>query len=205
MLSVDEFRAIFPRSINAGEWVRQLNNHLPLYEINTPKRIAAFLAQCGHESAGFSVLKENLNYSAQALNAIFPKYFVNAGRNAEEYHRQPEKIANIIYANRMGNGDTLSGDGWKFRGRGLIQLTGRSNYKKFSEYLRNPEILTNPDLLTQFDYAIISACWFWTNNSLNSYADNENFKGMTKVINGGYNGLQDRINLYEQIKRLIQE
>ena len=117
---------------NWDDWVEPMQKLLPQYEINTPARIAGFIAQCGHESLNFTVLEENLNYSAKGLNTIFPKYFKNAGRDAEKYHRKPQDIANVVYANRMKNGDTESNDGWKFRGRGVIQLTGRSNVTRFA-------------------------------------------------------------------------
>ena len=115
------------------DWYEAMLEVLPLWEVNTAERVAMFVAQCGHESGGFRVLSENLNYSAKALNTIFPKYFRRAGRDANPYHRQPEKIANIIYAGRMDNGDTSSGDGWRFRGGGILQLTGRYNYTQFAK------------------------------------------------------------------------
>lgn len=117
----------------AEEWHEAICEILPLWGIDTAERVAMFVAQCGHESNNFKVLTENLNYSAKALDSIFPKYFKRAGRNAQEYHRQPKKIANVIYANRMDNGDTDSGDGWRFRGGGILQLTGRYNYTKFGQ------------------------------------------------------------------------
>jgi len=165
---------------------------LPAYDIDTPERIAMFMAQCGHESNNFRVLNENLNYSAKALNAIFPKYFERAGRDAEEYHRQPEKIANVIYANRMGNGDEESGEGWKYRGRGLIQCTGKDLYKTLSDAL-NIDLVSDPDLLQEMPFASMSAGWFWNKKGLNALADAKDYKEMTKRINGGFNGLDDRI------------
>ena len=204
-MQIETFKNIFPRAVNADEWVTQLNELLPKYQINTVNRISAFLAQCGHESAGFSVLKENLNYSEKALNLVFPKYFKNAGRDASQYARQPEKIANIVYANRMGNGSIESGDGWKYRGRGLIQLTGKDNYIKFSKYINNDEIVDNPDLVCYcYDYAILSAIWYWDTNNLNQYADAKDIKTMTKRINGGYNGLDERIKLFNKILGVLK-
>src|SRR5210317_1690517 len=132
MVTAELINAIFPNAKNVDELVEAMNELFPKYEIDTEQRVAGFLAQCGHESGGFRVIEENLNYSAKALDAVFGKYFVRGGRDAEEYHRQPEKIANVVYANRMDNGDTESGDGWRFRGRGYIQLTGRYNYTKFA-------------------------------------------------------------------------
>ena len=202
-MTSDQFKAIFPRASNPSEWVLQLNRLLPQYGINTEKRISAFLAQCGHESAGFTALKENLNYSAQALNAVFPKYFKNAGRDANLYARKPEKIANVVYANRMGNGNEQSGDGWKFRGRGLIQLTGRTNYQRFANYINNQEIMNNPDLVCSYEYAILSAIWYWNLMNLNTYADKSDIKTMTKLINGGYNGLDERVKLFNKILKVV--
>jgi len=142
----------------AEDWYDAMCEILPLWEMDTPERVAMFIAQCGHESNNFKVLSENLNYSAKALNAIFPKYFERAGRDAQEYHRQPRKIANVIYANRMDNGDTDSGDGWTFRGGGILQLTGRYNYTKFGE-----EMEMSPEEAVEYvrtkKGALDSACW----------------------------------------------
>jgi len=125
--NADQVRELLSGNSETDEWFEAMEEILPFYDINTVERVAGFIAQCAHESNNFRVLQENLNYSSKALDAIFGKYFVRAGRNAKEYHRQPEKIANVIYASRMDNGDTASGDGWRFRGRGVIQLTGRHN------------------------------------------------------------------------------
>jgi putative chitinase len=169
------------------------------FDVTTPMRVAAFVAQCAHESADFTVLSENLNYSSDALNKLFGKYFVRAGRDATPYHRKPELIANVIYASRMGNGDTNSGEGYKFRGRGPIQLTGKDNYWKFAnDFFEDPEtVMNDPDLVTDdIPTSLYSALWFWNKNNLNKYADSGDIKGMTKVINGGYIGLEDRIKHY---------
>ena len=163
-------------------------------------RAAHFFAQCAHESGNFKAFSENLNYSADDrrddLNRIFPKYFVRAGRNSREYHRQPEKIANVVYANRMGNGDTTSGDGWKFRGRGAIQLTGKNNYTAFSQWAKRPDVLTNPDIVAT-ELAFESALWFFESNGLWSICDQGfnvgTITALTKRINGGTHGLEDRI------------
>jgi putative chitinase len=198
-LTVQQFKELFPKNANAAEWVEAMNDILPDFEINTPKRVAAFLAQCGHESGGFSVLKENLNYSAQGLNNIFKKYFPTVA-SAEPYARQPEKIANKVYASRMGNGPESSGDGWKYRGRGPIQLTGKDNYRAFAtDYFDDPETLLNdPDLLIDhIPTSLLAAVWFWQKNKLNVQADAGDIKLMTKKINGGYIGLEDRIKHYE--------
>lgn len=154
--------------------------------INTQKRLAMFFAQLDHES-GLKPISENLNYSADGLLKTFPKYFNS--ETAKEYARQPQKIANRVYANRMGNGSESSGDGWKFRGRGFIQITGKNNYIACG-YANNPD-----NLLNEVD-AMVSAVWFWNQNNLNKFADLGDVKGCTKVINGGLNGLADRENKY---------
>ena len=177
------------------DWYEAMCEILPLWEVDTVERVAMFIAQCGHESGGFRVLSENLNYSAQALNSIFPKYFKRAGRDANEYHRQPEKIANVIYANRMDNGDAESGDGWRFRGGGILQLTGRYNYTKFGEAVEmSPEEAV--DYVRTKKGALDSACWFWDTNGLNKYCDEQDIVGATKRINGGTIGLDDRKKHY---------
>jgi putative chitinase len=203
MITVEQFSHLFPRNQYAETWVNALNEVLPTYEINTPQRVAAFLAQCGHESAGFTVLQENLNYSADGLNKIFHKYFPTLD-SAQPYARNPEMIANKVYANRMGNGDEHSGDGYKFRGRGPIQLTGKTNYAECSEFLfQDDSLVQNPDLLLEAEYALHSACWFWWKNDLNTYADHGDMLGATKRINGGTIGLEDRIAHYNEATHLF--
>ena len=197
MLTSEQFSELFPNCKDPEGWVDAMNEVFPKYEIDTPQRIAAFIAQCGHESGGWRVFSENLNYSAKALNAVFPKYFVRAGRDAEEYHRQPEKIANVVYASRMGNGDTDSGDGWLYRGRGPIQLTGKNNYQAFSDDM-GVNAVGGPDVVSEDkEIALMSAIWYWNKNSLNKYADEGDIKTMTRRINGGYIGLEDRIHHWE--------
>ena len=169
---------------------------LPRYEINTIERVAAFLAQCGHESVDFTVLQENLNYSADGLNKIFPKYFKNAGRDANAYARQPERIANVVYGGRMGNGPEASGDGWRFRGRGAIQLTGRDNYTKFAASI-GYDLDQAIAYLDTLPGAIESAAWFWWNKGINAVADAGDIVTMTKLINGGTIGLEDRKKHWE--------
>ena len=178
------------------DWYEAMCEILPLWEVDTIERVAMFIAQCGHESGGFRVLSENLNYSAQALNSIFPKYFKRAGRDANEYHRQPEKIANVIYANRMDNGDEASGDGWRFRGGGLIQLTGRYNYTEFAEDV-DMTVDEAVDYVRTKKGALDSACWFWDENNLNKLCDALDIVRMTKRINGGTIGLEDRKKHWE--------
>ena len=177
------------------DWYEAMCEILPLWEVDTIERVAGFIAQCGHESGGFRVLSENLNYSAKALNTIFPKYFKRAGRDANDYHRQPEKIANVIYANRMDNGDTDSGDGWLFRGGGILQLTGRYNYTEFGKAVEKTPQEAVEYVRTKAG-ALDSACWFWDTNNINKYCDNQDIVGMTKRINGGTIGLEDRKKHY---------
>lgn len=195
MLTSKQFKELFPNCADTDGWVNAMNEVFPKYDITTPARIAAFVAQCGHESGGWRVFEENLNYSAKSLDAVFPKYFVKAGRNAEEYARKPEKIANVVYAGRMGN--TSDGDGFKYRGRGPIQLTGKDNYVSFGKDMGVD--VSNPDVVaTDKKISLMSAIWFWNKNGLNKLADAGDIKGMTKRINGGFIGLEDRIHHYEQ-------
>ncbi|QQO91759.1 putative chitinase [Flavobacterium phage vB_FspM_immuto_3-5A] len=161
----------------------------------TPVRAAHFFAQTAHETGNFKAFSENLNYSADGLNKIFPKYFKNAGRDANAYNRNPEKIANIVYASRMGNGNEASGEGWKFRGRGALQLTGKDNYAAFAKYLNKPEIMENPDLVAT-KYSFESAMFFFDKNKLWDICDkginDAAILALTKRINGGTHGLDDR-------------
>jgi len=204
-LTKETFAKLFPRCSDPEGWVDAMAEVLPKYEIDTPKRIASFIAQCGHESGGWRVFSENLNYSAKALDAVFGKYFVRAGRDANEYARQPEKIANVVYANRMDNGDTDSGDGWRYRGRGPIQLTGKANYAAFSADM-DVDAVDNPDKVSDDkEMALMSAVWFWNKNGLNKYADSDDIKTMTKRINGGYIGLEDRIHHWKEALHAMDE
>ena len=183
------------RNKNIAELFETFNTVLPKYNITTVERVAAFLAQCGHESADFTVLKENLNYSAEGLSKVFPKRFPTVAA-AQPYNRNPEKIANKIYADRMGNGPEASGEGFKFRGRGAIQLTGKENYTKFAASVGKTldEAVAYTETL---DGAIESACWFWTTNKLNALADATDIVALTKRINGGTIGLEDRKHHFE--------
>ncbi len=180
------------------------------YKINTPKRISHFLAQVNYESGYMNYVEENLNYSAKQLLKVFPKYFKTLDE-AKEYEYKGEKIANKVYANRMGNGSELSGDGWKYRGRGLIQLTGKNNYLKFSKWYNDSSIFVdNPDLLLQPQFAVLSAFFYWDTHKLNDYIvenvdDYTICKVITKKINGGYNGLEERFRLYKKIRELYNE
>jgi putative chitinase len=196
-MTKDQIIKLLHGNADAAAWADAALEILPKYEINTPNRIAGFFAQCGHESINFTALSENLNYRAETLEKLFSKYFSKAGRNAADYAKQPEKIANVIYANRMGNGDTASGDGYRFRGRGVIQLTGRDNYTAFGKTIK----LTAEEVI---DYvqtkkgALESACWYWNSRKLNTACDENDIVKMTKLVNGGTIGLDDRRKHYEQ-------
>jgi len=182
------------RNKNPNELYDALVNVLPRYEITTVERVAAFLAQCGHESADFTILQENLNYSAKGLSATWPKRFVSEAA-AAPYNRNPEKIANKVYADRMGNGPEGSGDGWKYRGRGAIQLTGHDNYKAFATDVG----LSIDDAIVyveSLDGAVESAAWFWWRNNLNQWVDKNDIVTLSKRINGGTLGLQERVDHY---------
>jgi putative chitinase len=172
------------------------------FEINTLSRQACFLAQVGHESGGFNAVKENLNYSADGLTKIFHKYFPTL-ESAHPYERNPEAIANRVYANRMGNGDEASGDGFKYRGRGLIQLTGHDNYHAFASDL-GLEIDEAIEYLETYEGAAMSAAWFWWRNNLNDWADKEDMLTLTKKINGGTIGLDDRIHHFHLAKAALE-
>lgn len=203
-LTLEQLKELLPKNPYVENWHGALSQLFPDYEINTPKRMAAFIAQCSHESAGFMVLTENLNYRWQTLRKIFPKYFPTDAL-AQEYASKPNKqeaIANRVYANRMGNGPEESGDGFRYRGRGLIQLTGKQNYSWFAASLEiSPEEAT--EYLGTFEGAAQSACWFWETNNLNQWADKGDILTLTKRINGGTIGLDDRIKHYEHALHVL--
>jgi putative chitinase len=203
-LTLDQLKQLLPRNKYVEHWHGALAQLFPDYEINTPQRMAAFIAQCAHESANFAILEENLNYRWTTLRKIFPKYFPTDAL-AQEYASRPNKkeaIANRVYANRMGNRDEASGDGWRYRGRGLIQLTGRDNYTWFAASLEiSAEEAT--EYLGTFEGAAQSACWFWETNKLNQWADSGDIKTLTKRINGGYIGLEDRIKHYNHALHVL--
>lgn len=196
MITLEQFSAMIKRNKNAEEWYEAAVPLFEEYKINTPNRIAGFMAQCAHESADFTRLEENLNYSEKALNGVFGRYFGKGKRDAADYARKPEKIANYVYqdefrSKRGAMGNVNDGDGWRFRGRGIKQLTGRNNYTAFgktvgmtaeeaAEYVATPK------------GAIESACWFWKTNKLARWADKGDNVGLTKKINGGTIGLDDR-------------
>jgi putative chitinase len=203
-LTLQQLQQLLPKNPYVKHWHEVLAQLLPDYEINTPQRIAAFVAQCAHESGGFMILKENLNYRPATLRKIFPKYFPN-DQIAADYCSRPnrqEAIANKVYANRMGNGDEASGDGWRYAGKGLIQLTGKQNYTWFAASLEIPVEEASEYLLT-FEGAAQSACWFWETNNLNQWADKGDILTLTKRINGGTIGLDDRIKHYEHALHVL--
>ncbi len=194
-LELQQLQQIIPKNKYVEYWYDALQQLLPQYQIDTPQRLAAFLAQCAHESGNFVFIKENLNYRWQSLRKTFPKYFPT-DQLAQQYEKQPEKIANRVYANRMGNGPEESGDGWRFCGRGLIQLTGRDNYSWFAASLEiSPEEAS--EYMETFEGAAQSACWFWETNNLNQWADRGDIVTLTKRINGGTIGLEDRQKHYQ--------
>jgi len=197
-MNINKLKGHIPDSV-----IAMLPDTMAKFELNTPLRLAHFLAQAGHESGGFKAVNENLNYGAKGLLGIFPKYF-NA-ETAALYERKPEKIANIVYGNRMGNGDKTTGDGYKFRGRGYIQLTGKDNYKAFDAVV--PEnLLETPDLVAT-KYPLLSAAWFFHKNGLHKIADggatDAVVTSVTKRVNGGTIGLPDRIKHFKEYYSLL--
>ena len=197
-MNVDKLKGHIPDGV-----IAQIPGVVEKFEINTALRLAHFLAQCGHESGGFKVTTENLNYGAAGLQSIFKKYFT--AESAKEYERKPEKIANIVYANRMGNGNQASGEGYKFRGRGFIQLTGKDNYAAFDKTVED-DILANPDLVAT-KYPLLSAAWFFHKNGLHKIADEGAtdvvVTKVTKRVNGGTIGLPDRIKHFNEYNNLL--
>ena len=193
--TTEQLQSVIGNNPNLDGWHEALTTVLPKYEIDTAERVAGFIAQCAHESGGFKRLKENLNYKWESLRKVFPKYFPTDDV-AQEYAHKQDRIANRVYGGRMGNGDESSGDGFRYCGRGLIQLTGKNNYTKFAESM-GMEVEMIPALLESFEGAVESACWFWKTNNLNQYADTGDILTMTKRINGGTIGLEDRIKHYK--------
>lgn len=194
--TVEKLEKIVPTPIGGVQvWYDGFLQALPQYEISTVPRVAAFIAQCAHESGGLRHLEENLNYRAATLTKVWPKRYPPG--IAEKYAGKPQAIANKSYGGRLGNGDEASGDGWKYRGRGIIQVTGRDNYQTCSKFLFSDDtLLNNPDILLDPYYAIHSACWFWDINQLNQYADSGDMETLTRRINGGTHGLEDRVKHY---------
>lgn len=198
MVPTDRLKTHIPDAV-----LDQIPDCMDKFSINTPLRLAHFLAQCAHESMDFKAVEENLNYSADALKRVFSKYF--PGNLADSYARQPEKIASRVYGGRMGNGDEASKEGYKFRGRGYIQLTGKENYSKFAAAI-DDDVVGNPDLVKS-KYPLLSAAWFWNTKSLNQLADQGNSDDVvtqiTKKVNGGTLGLKDRIQHFKKYYALL--
>jgi len=206
------------KQATAEKWADAVANACAEFSISTPQRIAGFLSQCAHESGGFERLQENLNYSADGMAGIWPKRFAVLGPDGKPVkkdgknqpnkfalalHRKPEMIANVVYSNRMGNGPTESGEGWKYRGRGLKQLTGKDNHRACSTGL-GVDLVSNPDLLLEPVYAARSAAWFWSTNKCNVFADAEDSEGLTRKINGGLIGIDDRKKRYASAMQSMQ-
>lgn len=207
MITLEQFSAMIPKNKDPKSWYDAAIPMFKKYDINTPLRIAGFMSQCAHESADFTLLEENLNYSDKALTSVFGRYFGPGKRDAKEYARNPEKIANYVYQDEFRSkqgamGNVNNGDGWRFRGRGIKQLTGRNNYTAFgktvgmsaeeaAEYVATPK------------GAFESACWFWATNKLEKWADADDNVGLTKKINGGTIGLEDRNRRYEAAKAIL--
>jgi putative chitinase len=214
---VEHIVAAGVKQATAQKWVDAVAAACQEFNINTPQRIAGFLSQCAHESGGFERLQENLNYSADGMAGIWPKRFAVLGPDGKPVkkdgknqpnkfalalHRKPEMIANVVYSNRMGNGPTESGEGWKYRGRGLKQLTGKDNHRACSAGL-GVDLVENPDFLLEPVYAARSAAWFWATNRCNNFADAGDIEGLTKKINGGLIGIEDRKKRYASAVRSL--
>lgn len=198
-MNIEKLNQLVPRTV-----LQQIPQTMSQFQINDPLRLAHFLAQCAHESAGFKAVRENLNYSAEALQRVFRRYFPDAAA-AAKYARQPERIANVVYASRMGNGAESSGDGWRYRGRGYIQLTGKNNYEAFSRAVPE-DIVADPDLVAT-KYPLLSAAWFWNSRNLNNVADrgfsDSVVEQVTRVVNGGRHGIEDRIARFKRFHQLL--
>ena len=203
----EHLAAMIPTNKNPGEWYDALVEIMPKYGITTKRRVAHFISQCAHESGDFRIMEENLNYSEKALNAVFGRYFGPGKRDAAEYARNPEKIANYVYMDEFRSkggqmGNTQDGDGWRFRGRGLKQLTGRNNYTAFAKSV-GMSAEEAADYVSTFKGAVESACWFWDKNKLNTIAEGDDVKAMTKKINGGTIGLEDRQKRYSKAMEVL--
>lgn len=195
-LNLDKLKGHIPDSV-----IAQIPETAAKFKIDTPLKLAHFLAQCGHESGGFKLTQENLNYSADGLKKIFPKYF--PGNLSESYARNPEKIAAKVYGGRMGNGSEETKEGWKFRGRGFIQLTGKNNYTEFGKAI-NEDVLSNPDVVAS-KYPLLSAAWFFSKNCLHKCVDasDATVTSVTKCVNGGTIGLPDRLKHFKEYHKLL--
>lgn len=203
----DHLRTLINNNPESDEWYEELCQVLPRYDITTPERVAGFIAQCSHESRDFRSLEENLNYSESALNRVFKRYFGPGKRDAKEYAYQPEKIANYVYMDKYRTkkgalGNIHPGDGWRFRGKGIKQLTGRNNVEKFAKSVNMTADQASEYLETKKG-AVESACWFWDKANCNSYADRQDIVGMSKAINGGTIGLSDRKKRWEKALKTL--
>jgi putative chitinase len=213
MITLQKLIAAGVKANVAETWLPFVQQACDRYQINTRNQEAAFIAQCAHESGGFTMLEENLNYSAATMSVVWPKRFAELGPDGKPkkdkgknipnkfalaLHRKPEMIANVVYANRMGNGPTESGDGWRHRGMGLKQLTGKDNQKRCGDAL-GVDFIKSPELLLTPKYAALSAAWFWSVNKCGPIADSGDFVALTKKINGGTIGLEDREKRYRSV------
>jgi putative chitinase len=203
MITQEQLQKILPKNVLVPVWFVCMQKFFPIYEINTPKRMAAFIAECEVESMGFTVFSENLYYTAQGLNKVFNRYFPTLD-SAVPFAKQPEKIANKVYGNRLGNGPESTGDGYKYRGRGLFQLTGKSNYEIFAKF-KNMSLDDTVAYLTTHEGAFESACHFWKTHNLNTVIDTQGIDAVSKIINGGTNGLIDRRNYFNSALVIIGE
>jgi putative chitinase len=208
MITLQQFQSMIPTNKEAAEWYAIAMDMFPKYNITNPNRIAGFMAQCAHESGDFRVLEENLNYSAENLNRVFGRYFgAPPKRNANEYARNPEKIANYVYMDEFRSdksklGNVQPGDGWKFRGGGIKQVTGRTNFTRFGQGIGMSADEAAAYVRTKKG-AFESACWFWKTNNLERFADKDDIDGMSRAVNGGDNGIDDRRNRYRAAKRIL--
>lgn len=207
MITLEQFSAMIPKNKEPEAWYENVVDMFKKYDITTPLRIAGFMAQCAHESADFTALEENLNYSEKALSSVFARYFGPGKEDPAEYARKPEKIANYVYMDKYRSskgamGNVNEGDGWRFRGRGIKQLTGRNNYTAFGKTVGMTAEEAAEYVATKKG-ALESACWFWKTNNIEKFADADDIVGMTKRINGGTIGLDDRTSRYERAKALL--
>ncbi len=199
-----KFERCMPGLKDADEWFAAIDAHLPEFNIDDVNEVAMFLAQTAHESSGYKTLSENLNYSSKGLLKTFSKYFKTQAE-ADAYARQPERIANRVYANRMSNGSESSGDGWKFRGRGIIQITGKDNYTRFSQdTFGDDRILKDPSYLSTPDGSVYSACWYWNSRNINPPASRGDVTAVTRLINGGTIGLKDRQDKFSKFVPILR-
>lgn len=202
-LTAEKLQACITENPKIEAWNIVFADYLPKYDIDTKIRVAAFLSQTAYESNYWRTFSENLNYSAKGLLTTFPKYFNSV--TAKKYERNPEAIANHVYANRLGNGDEASGDGWKYRGRGAIQCTGKGNYGECSTWIYGfkDALINEPELLAKTGGVIMSAIWYWTEHKLNDLADKKDITGLTKRINGGTHGLAARQMLFDRAMKVL--